>query len=484
MARQAPANPLVAIIGATGTGKSQLAVEIAVRFNGEIVNGDAMQLYHGLPIITNKISVEERRGIPHHLLGCIGLEEQTWTVTSFVSKALKVIDEIRSRGKLPIVVGGTHYYIQALLFKGALVRDGQNQSQSGESLQDMPKRWPVLEESTEKMLEKLHEVDPIMANRWHPNDRRKIQRSLEIYLETGKKASDIYEEQKPRRQVSPFSDQDFSNASIEKEPSTTSRVRFSTLIFWIHASQDILRDRLDNRVDAMLKAGLLKEIDDLEAFLQAQVQAGETVDQSKGIWVSIGYKEFKRHRQSRQQGNMDSLALSKLYTEAVEQTKAATRQYAKRQVRWIRSKLLSALIDAEAKDYLMPLDGTDPKLWNVKVEGPATDLTKRFLAGVALPNPTQVSDVAEELLKLKEQDGSSASKHLWMKKTCDVCNVTGTTESQWTQHIKSRAHRKAVSKSNAREYASVSRTTTDPVSCRKIQEKNSTQLEDFTAVVK
>ncbi|KAL2357510.1 IPP transferase-domain-containing protein [Cryomyces antarcticus] len=444
MARQAPANPLVAIIGATGTGKSQLAVEIAVRFNGEIVNGDAMQLYHGLPIITNKISVEERRGIPHHLLGCIGLEEQTWTVTSFVSKALKVIDEIRSRGKLPIVVGGTHYYIQALLFKGALVRDGQNQSQSGESLQDMPKRWPVLEESTEKMLEKLHEVDPIMANRWHPNDRRKIQRSLEIYLETGKKASDIYEEQKPRRQVSPFSDQDFSNASIEKEPSTTSRVRFSTLIFWIHASQDILRDRLDNRVDAMLKAGLLKEIDDLEAFLQAQVQAGETVDQSKGIWVSIGYKEFKRHRQSRQQGNMDSLALSKLYTEAVEQTKAATRQYAKRQVRWIRSKLLSALIDAEAKDYLMPLD----------VEGPATDLTKRFLAGVALPNPTQVSDVAEELLKLKEQDGSSASKHLWMKKTCDVCNVTGTTESQWTQHIKSRAHRKAVSKSNAREYAS------------------------------
>ncbi|KAK5057159.1 tRNA dimethylallyltransferase, mitochondrial, partial [Cryomyces antarcticus] len=87
----------------------------------------------------------------------------------------------------------------------------------------MPKRWPVLEESTEKMLEKLHEVDPIMANRWHPNDRRKIQRSLEIYLETGKKASDIYEEQKPRRQVSPFSDQDFSNASIEKEPSTTSR---------------------------------------------------------------------------------------------------------------------------------------------------------------------------------------------------------------------------------------------------------------------
>lgn len=79
--------PLIAVIGATGTGKSQLAVELAARFNGEIINGDAMQLYDGLPIITNKIPVEERKGVPHHLLGCIGLDEPTWTVGEFVRQA-------------------------------------------------------------------------------------------------------------------------------------------------------------------------------------------------------------------------------------------------------------------------------------------------------------------------------------------------------------------------------------------------------------
>lgn len=104
----APRNPLVTIVGATGTGKSdvsafthsryidanhcsQLAVEIARKYNGEIINGDAMQLYQGLPIITNKITDEERKGIPHHLLGCIGLEHETWTVGKFVSNALAAV---------------------------------------------------------------------------------------------------------------------------------------------------------------------------------------------------------------------------------------------------------------------------------------------------------------------------------------------------------------------------------------------------------
>lgn len=105
-----PQRPLVAVIGATGTGKSQvfspaspamichmmlnvhqLAVEIARRFNGEIINGDAMQLYEGLPIITNKIKEDEKKGVPHHLLGCIGLREETWTVGTFVEKASKIV---------------------------------------------------------------------------------------------------------------------------------------------------------------------------------------------------------------------------------------------------------------------------------------------------------------------------------------------------------------------------------------------------------
>ncbi|KAG9809606.1 hypothetical protein KCU68_g21220, partial [Aureobasidium melanogenum] len=96
--------PLVAVVGATGTGKSELAVNIARKFNGEIINGDAMQLYESLPVITNKMPEDERGGIPHHLLGCIGLNEETWTVGNFVSNALAKISEIRARGRLPILV--------------------------------------------------------------------------------------------------------------------------------------------------------------------------------------------------------------------------------------------------------------------------------------------------------------------------------------------------------------------------------------------
>jgi tRNA dimethylallyltransferase len=150
-------------------------VNIARRFNGEIINGDAMQLYEGLPVITNKMPEDERDGIPHHLLGCISLNEETWTVGNFVSNALAKISEIRARGRLPILVGGTHYYTQSLLFHDALA----NKSQDEEPVQNA-ERLAVLEEPTEVLLAKLREVDPVMADRWHPNDRRKIQRSLEL----------------------------------------------------------------------------------------------------------------------------------------------------------------------------------------------------------------------------------------------------------------------------------------------------------------
>ena len=160
-----------------------------------------MQLYSGLPIITNKITVEERKGIPHHLLGCIGLDEPTWVVGTFVKRALGVIEEIRSRGKLPILVGGTHYYTQSLLFRDRLA-EAEEDGEGGESkkdhheaqgpIEDLEDKYPILKESTENLLERLQDVDPVMAERWHPNDRRNIQRSLEIYLQTGRKSSDIY----------------------------------------------------------------------------------------------------------------------------------------------------------------------------------------------------------------------------------------------------------------------------------------------------
>ncbi|KAF2817759.1 tRNA isopentenyltransferase [Mytilinidion resinicola] len=410
-----PQKPLVAIIGATGTGKSELAVEIARRFNGEIINGDAMQLYHGLPVITNKIPEMEQQGIPHHLLGCIGLEEETWTVGKFVDKALGV----------------------SLLFHDILAGDPALSSSNNQ-------HFPILDEPADVILAKLQEVDPIMAERWHPTDRQKIRRSLEMYLKTGKPASKIYEEQALRRQAVVDAGNTADDGGNEGERGgLTMTMRFPALIFWIHASREALCERLDGRIMKMLENGLLEEVSTLSAFREGQEAKGVVVDQTRGIWVSIGYKEFLAYRTALTSGATDAKELANLKEAAVAHTQAATRQYANRQVKWIRIKLLNALAGAGRTTNIFLLDGTDLALWDERVINPATEIAQKFLSGDALPSPTDVSDIAADLLKPKGED-LSQRRDLWGKKTCELCGIVGTTVNDWEQHIKSRAHRRAV----------------------------------------
>ncbi|KJX98922.1 trna isopentenyltransferase like protein [Zymoseptoria brevis] len=435
MTRVAPRNPLIAIIGATGTGKSQLAVELAKRYNGEIVNGDAMQLYAGLPIITNKITTEEQEGIPHHLLGCIGLHEQTWVVGTFVRNALKVIAEIRGRGRLPILVGGTHYYTQSLLFKDRLA---EKEEVAGESdfVEVTSDKYPILKESTEVLLEELTKVDPEMADRWHPNDRRKIQRSLEIYLQTGRKASQIYAEQRQGRKTEEDTQPDAGAFDM----------RFDTLLFWIHSENDTLRARLDQRVDKMLDQGLLQEVETLNAFANAQAAQGTPVDETRGIWVSIGHKEFKVYSAALAEGMEDQKQLQKLKAEGLERTKIATRQYSKRQVRWIKIKLVDALAEAGSSDSLYLLDGTEVDKFDENVRGPADDLTKRFLEAGSMPEPSSLSSAAAELLGVQRDKGRTDDGGEWTKQHCATCNVTCVLPEQWRQHIRSKTHKKLCAK--------------------------------------
>ncbi|CAO2651758.1 Nn.00g000410.m01.CDS01 [Neocucurbitaria sp. VM-36] len=429
---QAPARPLIAIVGATGTGKSDLAVDIARKYNGEVINGDAMQLYHGLPVITNKITQEEMKGIPHHLLGCIGLEEETWTVGKFVGEALTVIDEIRSRGKIPILVGGTHYYTQSLLFQDALA------DEPALNLDQNSKVLPILEEPTDTILAKLREVDPIMANRWHPNERRKIQRSLEIYLRTGKPASQVYDEQRTRRDGSPSS-------TLDGVPNTHSGLRFPTLLFWVHTNKDVLYPRLDGRIEKMLEKGLLSEVQDLSDFRKDyETRTSTIIDQSRGIWVSIGYKEFRDYQNALTQVPQVQSELATLRTAAVEKTQAATRQYANRQIKWIRIKLLNAVLSAGQQDNIFLLNGSDLSRWEEEVIKPATTITEQFLSGQTLPAPSSLSEVATEMLIPKRAYDLGQRPDLWQKRVCETCGTVAVTENDWSLHIKSRAHRKAV----------------------------------------
>lgn len=381
-------------------------MSLAQRFNGEILNSDAMQLYSGLPIITNKLPVAEQRGIPHHLLGCIPLSSQPWTVTAYVRAALAEISSIRARGRLPILVGGTHYYIQALLFEEKLVSASSQdtpESEQGtvpEESPDSPSQtslYPILSRPTEEIHAALRAVDSQMADRWHPQDRRKIQRSLHIYLSTGLTASAVYASQSP------------------------SSLRFDTLILWPHANSTALTARLDTRVDNMLDAGLVDEVRELASHSTEQ-------DVTKGIYVAIGYKEFLHARTDEE------------ILDAMEGTKAATRRYAKRQVRWIRRKLLP---DVRGKAEVYVLDGSERERFAEKVEGPAEEVVGKWLNGEQMPDPVEVGG---ELARMLEDAGSEEEEGEWRTKICEVCGTVCTTRSDWRQHEGSRKHKLLVRK--------------------------------------
>jgi len=406
-----------------------------------------MQMYDGLPIITNKITTEEQKGVPHHLLGIVRLDEEPWRVGLFKKKARSIIKEIRSRGKLPILVGGTHYYTQSLLFKDALISDvAPSEGETGEELsrEEINRRYPILERSTEEILEQLRTVDPVMADRWHPNDRRKIQRSLEIYLMTGQQASKVYEEQQERRGLHQGDD---SNIVACSEAEVAPLLQ-STLFFWVHTDSEVLSKRLDERVDKMLKIGLIDEVETLDKFLHEQAIAGLAVDRSSGIWVSIGYKEFEPYIEAMKSGELSSEELQVLFATAVDRTKAATRQYAKRQIRWIRLKLLAALSKANALSKIYLLDGSNLDHWSTSVSGPAMGIAYKFLAEEELPAPRDMSPAANELLTPKQNFDFGDRRDLWVRQTCELCNMTAVTDDQWQRHVKGRAHRRAVKKTN------------------------------------
>ncbi|CZR59074.1 related to tRNA isopentenyltransferase, mitochondrial precursor [Phialocephala subalpina] len=448
MDHKPPSNPLLVVLGATGTGKSQLAIELAKRFNGEVINGDAMQLYHGLPIVTNKVTTEEMQGIPHHLLSVIPLEEESWRVGIFRREASKVIQEIKSRGKVPVLVGGTHYYTQSLVFGDMFVGaegDGEGEGAREWRVEEIKSKWPMLESETEVLLERLRKVDPVMADRWHPRDRRKIRRSLEIWLMTGRRASDVYKEQVERKR----------NGVLGEEGMDLN----STLLFWVHAESDVLKKRLDGRVDKMLDAGMLDEVKSMDKFLLDREMAGHVVDRTRGIWVSIGWKEFEPYLKALRPGTATEEELKSAFDLSVEQMQAATRQYAKRQTRWIRLKLLPALAEENALKQLYLLDGTDVSQWEDNVSNPAINITADFLVGKELQPPEEVCAAAKEILGLETE--IPEVNHSWPRRECEMCHVTAVTEIQWQTHLKSRKHRGLTKKMQKRQRDGVRGRSTD-----------------------
>ena len=277
---------ILVICGPTASGKTALAVELALRHHGEVVSADSMQIYRRMDIGTAKPTREEMRGVPHHMLDVADPEED-FSVARYVDMAAKCVDDILSRGKLPILAGGTGLYIDSLL-SGRTFAPFQPDSPLRGQLEEQLRR-----EGGAAMLARLAQVDPDSAARLHPNDEKRIIRALEVYQSTGKTITQ-------------------HNLETQALPDKYHPV-------WIgltYEPRQLLYDRIDLRVDKMLEAGLLEEI---RGLLERGIPSGCTAMQA------IGYKEF-----------LPVLNGAASLETAVEQVKQGSRRYAKRQLTWFR----------------------------------------------------------------------------------------------------------------------------------------------------
>lgn len=415
-------------------------------------------MYKGLPITTNQLPVDERKGIPHHLIDFIDLDQTTWRVNRFIQESLKVIEEIRARGKLPILVGGTHYYTQSVLFHEPLVAEIGSDPEPVETKSrdgsPTPAEWPILDASNEEILQKLWEVDPLMASRWHPKDTRKIRRSLEIYLQTGRKASEIYEEQRQtiKSSLRPVDGQSPDREADENSAPQLGQSRFPTLVFWTHSDKKILRERLNNRVDNMVDEGLVAEAETQFKYLRDNEARNTPVDRTRGIWISIGFKELEPYINKLCSAQATSTQeLEVLKSSCMEAVKSATRQYARQQVTWINHKFWKALLVAGTTQRFYLLDSSDINAWDTAVRQPAEDIAGKFLAGETCPDPAEISTVAKEILGSRE-DITPYEKPLTELLACKLCGVGGLTEEQLEVHIRGRRHRRAIKSAEKRAH--------------------------------
>ncbi|KAF7800278.1 hypothetical protein EIP86_011526 [Pleurotus ostreatoroseus] len=406
--------PLITICGTTGVGKSKLGIELALAlsdstrkhggFQGaRIINADAMQVYAGLDVLTNKVPVDEQCGVEHLLMGFKQPGEQ-YVVGQWVKEASHLIDETHRRNQIPIVVGGTSYWIQHLILPERLLSTFDNEKSDSDEEHDRPpvEKSPTHErsqallsslsslppdlldlfnhlpetcpsassdpESAFALHRLLQALDPMVAQRWHWKDTRKVLRSLVIIQQTGKLPSEIIDEQSQH---------------------TPQPREFSTYF--------------DKR------------------------NAAEAVDEEN------------------------------LLREAVDRMKLSTRKYAKRQVSWIRNKLLPAAYaanraqtDGEEVISAYLLDATELGVkWNTNVRSQANAVTEDFLENRSLPDPLSLSETARVMLTIK--DKATDPNAVLSARQRVICPTCTTREDQpvmieegaeWGAHVRTRRHRR------------------------------------------
>ncbi|WP_425463251.1 tRNA (adenosine(37)-N6)-dimethylallyltransferase MiaA [Macrococcus equipercicus] len=275
---------LVVIVGPTAVGKTALSIELAKQIGGEIISGDAIQVYRGMDIGSAKITSEEMDGVPHHLIDILEPDEQ-YSAAQFKEMAVPLIEAIHARGHIPMIVGGTGLYIQSVLY------DYQYQEEDAQESGRLLQQYEHY--SNESLFAELCDRDPAASETIHPNNRQRILRAL------------IFNR--------------LHNQSITTQSkSQTIHAKYDTLLIGLTMPREVLYDRINRRVDMMMAQGLPDEVARLMA-------AGYSDARSM---TAIGYKEL-----------MPYIRNDLSQQEAVEQLKQNSRRFAKRQLTWFRNQM-------------------------------------------------------------------------------------------------------------------------------------------------
>ncbi|MDK6371795.1 tRNA (adenosine(37)-N6)-dimethylallyltransferase MiaA [Aerococcus urinae] len=280
---------LICIGGPTAVGKTALSIELAKHFRGQVINGDAMQVYQGLDIGTAKATLDEREGIPHYLLD-IRSVDQPYTVADFKRDAESAVEEIEADQDLPILVGGTGLYLESFLFDLSLGGQVEPRPDFRQQMEDF-----AASHGNQALHQKLVDLDPQAADKIHPNNVKRVIRALE---------------------VGTFSDQLFSQA---KETHDDHHSPYDYYFIGLHCDRQRLYERINHRVDLMVDQGLLQE---------AQWLLDQDLDPKSQSLQSIGYKEVFPYLRGEE--DLDT---------SINLLKRNSRRYAKRQLTWLKNRM-------------------------------------------------------------------------------------------------------------------------------------------------
>jgi tRNA dimethylallyltransferase len=295
---------LIVLTGPTAVGKTELSLKLAQKVDAEIISADSMQIYEQMDIGTAKASERERELVKHHLIDFLS-PEADYSVSQFQDDCDLIIKEIKARNKMPLLVGGTHLYLRALL-EGFMLPDIEPDYQLRERLEKMAEA-----QGTERVHQILAEKDPQTAQKLHPNDLRRVIRAIEIYEQTGKTKS-FYKEKQEQRPP-----------------------RYSAYKFALIRSRENLYQRINQRVELMMTDGLLEEV---KFLLKNYENLSDTALQA------LGYKELISHLNG-------EISLDK----AVYEIKKRSRHFAKRQLTWLRKEenLIVFNIEREEREDIL-----------------------------------------------------------------------------------------------------------------------------------